>query len=96
MGIESSVRSTLNQIFSALNQCRFRMESISEFEHECIEQKEEEEEEEEEEQEEEEKDVPTQFLQTQRNPPIHLKDHLKRCSNVLSVFSFNSTKYDIN
>ena len=41
--IETSVKSKLNQIFSALNHCRCRKEPYLEFEKECIEEEEEEE-----------------------------------------------------
>ena len=51
--IESSVKSKLDQVFSALNQLRFRKEPILEFEDECID-------------EEEEENVSTQVLQKQK------------------------------
>ena len=57
--IESSVKSKLDQVFSALNQLRFRKEPILEFEDECID-------------EEEEENVSTQVLQKQKNQNIDL------------------------
>ena len=38
----------------------------------------------------------TQFLQIRRNQLIDLLEHLERYCNVLSVFGFNSAKYDLN
>ena len=38
----------------------------------------------------------TQFLQIQQNQFIDLQESLERCYNVLSVFCFNSAKYDLN
>ena len=52
--IDTSVKSKLIQIFSALNQRRCCKEPVLEYEDECIE-------------EEKEKGVSTQFLQTQKN-----------------------------
>ena len=41
-------------------------------------------------------DVPTHLLQTQKNQPIDLQDHLKRYCSVVLIFGFNSAKYDVN
>ena len=38
----------------------------------------------------------TQFLQIQKNQLIDLQVSLERYCNVLSVFNFNSAKYDLN
>ena len=78
--IETSVKSKLNQMFSALNQRRCPKEPVLEFEDECIE---------------EEQDVSTQFLQPQKNQLFDLQDHLERYCNVLPVFGFNNAKYHI-
>ena len=80
--IETSVRSKLNQVFSALNQRRCGKEPVLEFEDQCIE--------------EEEQDVSTHLSPAQKNQPIDLPDQLDRYCNVLPVFGFNSAKYDIN
>ena len=45
---------------------------------------------------EEEKELSTQFLQLQKNQLIDLQEYFERYCNVLPVFGFNSTKYDIN
>ena len=37
----------------------------------------------------------TQFLQIQKNPLLDLQETLERYCNVLSVFDFNSAKYDL-
>ena len=44
----------------------------------------------------EEKELSTQFLQMQKNQLIDLQEHFERFCNTLSVFGFNSAKYDIN
>ena len=44
----------------------------------------------------EEKELSTQFLQMQKNQILDLQEHFERYSNTLSVFGFNSAKYDIN
>ena len=44
----------------------------------------------------EEKELPTQFPQKQKNQLIDLQEHFERYYNTLSVFGFNSAKYDIN
>ena len=40
--------------------------------------------------------VSTQFLQIQKNQLFDLQESLERYCNVLSVFAFNSAKYDLN
>ena len=44
----------------------------------------------------EEKELSTQILQMQKNQLIDLKEHFQRYCTTLSVFGFNSAKYDIN
>ena len=80
--IKTSVKSKLNQNVSALNQRRFRMEQVLQFEDECIQ--------------EEEQDVLTQLLQTQKNELIDLQDHLEKFCYIFPVSGFNSAKHDIN
>ena len=80
--IETSVKTKINQNFTALNQRRCRKEPLLEFEDACFE--------------EEEQDLSTQFLQTQKNQIIDLQDHLERYCNLLPVPGFISAKYDIN
>ena len=43
-----------------------------------------------------EQDLPTQFLEMQRNQIINLQEHLEQYCNVLSVFGSNKAKYDLN
>ena len=40
--------------------------------------------------------ISTQFLQIQKKQLIDLQEHLERYCNVLSIFSFNSAKNDLN
>ena len=80
MEIRTSVKSKLNQNFSALNQRPCRKEPVLEFEDGCIERK-------------EEQNVSTQSLQTQRNQRIDLQDHLNRHCKILPKVGFNSAKY---
>ena len=54
-----------------------------EYEEECIEDS-------------EEADMSTQFLRTQKEQLIDLKQHLERYVNTLPVFGFNSGRYDLN
>ena len=82
LDIETSIKSRLNAIFAVLNERRGPRETVLEFEDECLEV--------------EEKDVSTQFLQMQKNQLLDLQEHLERYCNVLPVFGFNSSKYDIN
>ena len=63
--IKTRVESKLNHISSALNQRRWRKETVLEFEDGCIEG-------------EEEQDVSTQLIQTQKNQLIDSQDDLKR------------------
>ena len=44
----------------------------------------------------EKKELSTQFLQMQKNRLIDLQEHFQRYCNTLSVFGFNSAKYDMN
>ena len=44
----------------------------------------------------EEKELSTQFLQMQKNQLIDLQEHFESYCNTLSVFGFNSPKYEIN
>ena len=44
----------------------------------------------------EEKELPTQFLQMQKNQLIDLKEHFEQYCNTLPVFGFNSADYGIN
>ena len=79
--IKTSVESKLNPNFSHLNQHRCRNEPVMEYDDGCIEEA--------------GHDVSTQFLQTQKNHIIDLKDHFKRDCSVLPVFRLNNAKYDI-
>ena len=82
LDIDTSIKSRLYAIFAVLNERRGPRETVLEFEVEYLEV--------------EEKDVSTQFLQMQKNQLLDLQEHLKRYCNVLPVFGFNSSKYDIN
>ena len=82
LDMATSIKSRLNAIFAVLNERRGPRETVLEFEDECLEV--------------EEKDVSTQFLQMQKNQHLDLQEHLERYCNVLPVFGFNSSKYDIN
>ena len=82
LDIETSIKSRLNAIFAVLNERCGPRESVLEFEDECLEV--------------EAKNVSTQFLQMQKNQLLDLREHLERYCNVLPVFGFNSSKYDIN
>ena len=53
-----------------------------EYEDECVEDS-------------EEVDMSTQFLRTQKNQLIDLKQHLERYVKTLPVFGFNSGRYDL-
>ena len=44
----------------------------------------------------EEQDLSTQFLQMQKIDIIDLQEHFERYCNVLPVFGFKSSKYDLN
>ena len=81
--VETAINIKLCAILEQLNQRRNRAERVSNFADDCI-------------VEEEEKDLSTQFLQMQKNQLIDLQEHFERYCNVLPVFGFNSSKYDIN
>ena len=82
LDIETSIKNRLNSIFAVLNERRGRRGTVLDLVDECPK--------------EDEKDVSIQFLQMQKNQLIDLQDYLERCCNVLPVFGFNSSKYDIN
>ena len=79
--VETAIKIKLCAI-SQLNQRRNRAERVPKFVDDCIV--------------EEEKDLPTQFLQMQKNQSIDLQEHFERYCNVSSVFGSNSAKYDIS
>ena len=74
--VETAIKIKLCAVLEQLNQRRNR---VSNFVVDCI-------------VEEEEKDLPTQFLQMQKNQLIDLHEHFERHCNVLPVFGFNSAK----
>ena len=78
--VETAIKTKLCDVLEQLNQRRNR---VSNFVDDCIVEK-------------EEKDLSTQFLQMQKNHIIDLQEHFVRNCNVVSVFGFNSAKYDIN
>ena len=78
--VKTTIKIKLCAILEQLNQ---RRNGVSNFVDDCI-------------VEEAEKDLSTQFLQMQKNQLIDLQEHFERYCNVLSVFGFNSPKYDIN
>ena len=82
--IETAIKSKLTRTVESLNERRCRNKRVFEFEDLCFED------------DNEEKDASTQFLQMQKNQLIELQEHLERYCNVLLVFGFNRTKYDIN
>ena len=69
-------------ILEQLNHRRNRAERASNFVDDCVV--------------EEEEDLSTQFLQMQKDQLIDLQEPFERYCNVLTVFGFNSAKYDIN
>ena len=79
--VETAIKIKLCAILEQLNQ---RRNGVSNFVDDCVVE------------EEEEKNLSTQFLQMRKNQIIHLQEHFERYFNVLSVFGFNSAKYDIN
>ena len=93
--VETAIKIKLYAILEQLKRRRSRAESLSNFVADCIREKEEEEEEEEQEEQEEE-DLPTKFLQMQKNQLIDLQEQFEGYCKVLPVFVFNSAKYDIN
>ena len=82
--IETAIKSKLTRILESLNERRCRNQRVFEFEDHCFED------------DNQENDASTQFLQMQKNQLIELQEHLERFCNVLPVFGFNSSKYDIN
>ena len=82
--IETAIKSKLSRTLETLNKRRCRNQRVFEFGDHCFED------------DNEEKDASTQFLQMQKNQLIDLQEHLERYCNVLPVFRFNSSKYDIN
>ena len=81
--VETAIKIKLCAILEQLNQRRNRAERVSSFVDDCIVA-------------EEVKGLSTQFLQMQKNHLFDLQEHFERYCNVLLVFGFNSTKYDIN
>ena len=80
--VETAIKIKVCAVLEQLNQRRNRAERVSNFVDDCIA--------------EEEKDLSTQFLQMQKNQLIDLQEHFERYCNVLTIFGFNSAKYDIN
>ena len=81
--VETAIKIKTCAKMKQLNQRRNQAERVSNFADDCM-------------VEEEEKDLSTQFLQMQKNQLIDLQEQFERFCNVLSVFGFNSAKYDIN
>ena len=82
--IENNIKKRLHTIFSILNErANFNKIEAREYEDEFIED-------------EGETDASTHFLRIQKNQLIDLMQHLERYTNTLSVFGFNSGRYDIN
>ena len=82
--IETAIKNKLTRTLESLNERRCRNPRVFEFEDHFFED------------DNEEKDASTQFLQMQRNQVIELQEHLERYCNVLPVFGFINSKYDIN
>ena len=82
--VETAIKSKLTQAVESLNERRCCNQRVFDFEDHCFEE------------DYEEKDASTQFLQMQKNQLIELQEHFERYCNLLPVFGFNSTKYDIN
>ena len=82
--VETAIKSNLTRALESLNERRCRKQRVFEFEYHCLED------------DNQEKNASTQFLQMQKNQLIELQENLERYCNVLPVFGFNSTKYDIN
>ena len=83
-GSRNSNQSKLTRTLESLNERHYRNQRVFEFKDHCFED------------DNEEKDPSTQFLQMQKNQLIDLQEHLERYCNVLPVFGFKSTQYDIN
>ena len=82
--IETAIKSKLTRTLESLNDRRYRSQRVFEFEDHCFEV------------DNEQKDASTQFLQMQKSQLMEVQEHLERYCNVLSVFGFNSAKYEIN
>ena len=82
--VETAIKSKLTRTLESLNERRYRNQSVFKFEDPCFED------------DNEEKGASTPFLQMQKNQLIELQEHLERYCNVLTVFGFDSAKYDIN
>ena len=82
--IETAIKGKLTRTLESLNERRCRIQRIFEFKDQCFED------------DNEENGASTQLLQMQKNQLIELQEHLERYCNVLTVFGFNSAKYDIN
>ena len=80
--VETAINMKLCATLEQLNQRCNRAERVSNFVDDCIV--------------EEEEDLSTQFLLMQKNELIYLHEHFECHRNVLSVFGFNSAKYDIS
>ena len=82
--IEVAVNERMKKIFDQLSE-RGKNYSSDQFDYEdeCIEDS-------------EEADMSTQFLRTEKNQLIDLKQHLERYANTLPVFGFNNGRYDLN
>ena len=84
LDLETTIKSKLTRTLGSLNERRCPNQRVFEFEDQCFEN------------DNEEKDASTQVLQMQKNQLTELQEHLERYCNVLTVFGFNSAKYDIN
>ena len=74
----------MSKIFQELNErCRNHSTENFEYEDDCKEDT-------------EETDKSTQFLRLQKNQLFDLNQNLERYVNTLSVFGFNSGRYDLN
>ena len=82
--ITLTVNTRLAAIFEKLNGRNKKKSRVFEYEDECVED------------DSEENDASTQFLLTQKNMLLDLKQHLENYLDTLPVFGFNSSKYDIN
>ena len=78
--IEKAIKNRVSSIFEKLNGSKD--ESTPMFEFQYIK--------------EEEIDMSTQFLQIQKNQLLELQQHFERYVSILTVFGFNSGKYDLN
>ena len=82
--VEIANKSKLTRTLESLNERRCRNQRVFEFEDQCLED------------DSGEKDASTQFLQMKKNQLIEVQEQPERYCNVLSVFGFNSAKYDLN